>query len=102
MATTRRDYYEVLGVERTAGEADIKKAFRGLARSLHPDVSDEPDAEERVREGVEGYEGLSKPGGGGSGRWSRPPGSGRNGSRGSSTTATVTPASAAAASRRRA
>jgi molecular chaperone DnaJ len=61
MATTRRDYYEVLGVERTAGEADIKKAFRGLARSLHPDVSEEPDAEERFREVVEAYEVLSKP-----------------------------------------
>jgi molecular chaperone DnaJ len=61
MATTRRDYYEVLGVERTAGEADIKKAFRGLARSLHPDVSVEPDAEERFREVVEAYEVLSKP-----------------------------------------
>jgi molecular chaperone DnaJ len=61
MATTRRDYYELLGVERTAGEADIKKAFRGLARSLHPDVSDEPDAEERFREVVEAYEVLSKP-----------------------------------------
>jgi molecular chaperone DnaJ len=61
MATTRRDYYEVLGVERTAGEAEIKKAFRGLARSLHPDVSAEPDAEARFREVVEAYEVLSKP-----------------------------------------
>jgi len=61
MATTRRDYYEVLGLERTAGEAEIKKAFRGLARSLHPDVSDEPDAEARFREVVEAYEVLSKP-----------------------------------------
>jgi molecular chaperone DnaJ len=60
MATTRRDYYEVLGVERTAGETEIKKAFRGLARSLHPDVSEEPDAEERFREVVEAYEVLSK------------------------------------------
>ena len=49
MATTRRDYYEVLGVQRTAGEAEIKKAFRRLARTLHPDVSEEPDAEERFR-----------------------------------------------------
>jgi molecular chaperone DnaJ len=61
MATTRRDYYEVLGVERTAGEGEIKKAFRGLARSLHPDVSEEPDAESRFREVVEAYEVLSKP-----------------------------------------
>jgi molecular chaperone DnaJ len=61
MATTQRDYYEVLGVPRTAGEAEIKKAFRGLARSLHPDVSEAPDAQERFREVVEAYEVLSKP-----------------------------------------
>jgi len=61
MSTTQRDYYEVLGVERGAGEAEIKKAFRGLARTLHPDVSDVPDAEERFREVVEAYEVLSKP-----------------------------------------
>jgi molecular chaperone DnaJ len=60
VATTERDYYEVLGVARDADEAAIKKAFRGLARSLHPDVSDAPDAEERFREVVEAYEVLSK------------------------------------------
>jgi molecular chaperone DnaJ len=61
MATTQRDYYEVLGVQRTAGEGEIKKAFRRLARTLHPDVSEEPDAQERFREIVEAYEVLSKP-----------------------------------------
>jgi molecular chaperone DnaJ len=60
VATTERDYYEVLGVARDADDAAIKKAFRGLARSLHPDVSDAPDAEERFREVVEAYEVLSK------------------------------------------
>jgi molecular chaperone DnaJ len=60
MATTERDYYELLGVGRDASESEIKKAFRGLARELHPDVSDAPDAEERFREVVEAYEVLSK------------------------------------------
>jgi molecular chaperone DnaJ len=60
MATTERDYYELLGISRGADEGDIKKAFRRLARELHPDVSDAPDAEERFREVVEAYEVLSK------------------------------------------
>src|SRR5438874_5116716 len=59
MATTGRDYYEVLGVQRSAGDAEIKKAFRTLARELHPDVNDSPDAEERFREVAEAYEVLS-------------------------------------------
>jgi molecular chaperone DnaJ len=60
MATAERDYYEVLGVRRDAREGEIKKAFRRLARELHPDVSEAPDAEERFREAVEAYEVLSK------------------------------------------
>jgi molecular chaperone DnaJ len=60
MATTDRDYYELLGVGRDASEAEIKRSFRRLARELHPDVSDEPDADERFREVVEAYEVLSK------------------------------------------
>jgi len=60
MATTGRDYYELLGVSRDASEADIKRAFRALARELHPDVSEAPDAQERFREVVEAYEVLSK------------------------------------------
>jgi len=59
MATTERDLYELLGVERDASEGQIKKAFRARARELHPDVSTEPDAEERFREVVEAYEVLS-------------------------------------------
>jgi molecular chaperone DnaJ len=60
MATTQRDYYEILGLPRTASEADVKKAFRRLARELHPDVSTAPDAHERFREVAEAYEVLSK------------------------------------------
>jgi molecular chaperone DnaJ len=54
-----RDYYEVLGVSRDADEGEIKKAFRRLARELHPDVNSEPDAEERFKEAAEAYEVLS-------------------------------------------
>jgi len=61
MATAERDYYEILGVRRDAGDGDIKRAFRKLARELHPDVSTAPDAEERFREAAEAYEVLSDP-----------------------------------------
>ena len=59
MATAQRDYYDVLGLRRDADEAEIKKAFRALARQVHPDVSDAPDADERFKEVVEAYEVLS-------------------------------------------
>ena len=61
MSTTERDYYELLGVARDADEQEIKKAFRALARRLHPDVSEEADAELRFREVSEAYEVLSNP-----------------------------------------
>ena len=61
MSTTERDYYEVLGVQRGASGAQIKRAFRALARELHPDVSTTPDAEHRFREVAEAYEVLSDP-----------------------------------------
>lgn len=58
--TVPRDPYEVLGVSRDADEAQIKKAFRKAARTLHPDVNpDDPDAQERFREVAEAYEILS-------------------------------------------
>jgi molecular chaperone DnaJ len=59
MSTTERDYYDLLGVSRDADEQEIKKAFRRLARQLHPDVSDEPDAEARFKAVTEAYEVLS-------------------------------------------
>ena len=55
-----RDYYEVLGVGRAADETEIKKAFRRLARALHPDTNTEdPRAEEKFKEAAEAYEVLS-------------------------------------------
>ena len=56
----RRDPYEVLGVSRDAGEGDVKKAFRRLARELHPDVNThDPQAEEKFKEAAEAYEILA-------------------------------------------
>ena len=58
MATTKRDYYDILGVARSASEEDIKKAFRRLARQYHPDVNKEKGAEEHFKEINEAYEVL--------------------------------------------
>lgn len=55
----KRDYYEVLGVEKNAAEDQIKKAFRKLAAKYHPDVNHEADAEEKFKEINEAYEVLS-------------------------------------------
>jgi len=61
-STTPRDPYEVLGVGRDADENAIKKAFRRLARELHPDVNTEdPEAETKFKEAAEAYEILSDP-----------------------------------------
>lgn len=62
MAVQYKDYYESLGVARTASEAEIKKAFRKLAREYHPDVAkDKKKAEEKFKEINEAYEVLSDP-----------------------------------------
>lgn len=53
-----KDYYQVLGVERDADPADIKRAYKRLARKYHPDVSKEPNAEERFKEIGEAYDVL--------------------------------------------
>src|ERR1700674_2135097 len=59
MAATEQDYYELLGLARGASDQEIKKAFRRLARELHPDVSEHPEAQVRFREVSEAYEVLS-------------------------------------------
>src|SRR5262249_48621106 len=62
MAVKFRDYYEVLGLERTATEEEIKKAYRKLARKHHPDVNPgDKGAEERFKELNEAYAVLSDP-----------------------------------------
>jgi curved DNA-binding protein len=58
MAVGARDHYEALGVPRDASEEDIRSAYRRLARKHHPDVSKEPDAEERFKEISEAYDVL--------------------------------------------
>ncbi len=59
MPTT--DYYDVLGVSKDASNDDIKKAYRRLARQLHPDVNPDPDTQERFKEVVTAYEVLTDP-----------------------------------------
>src|SRR5271155_4946592 len=62
MAVQYKDYYQILGVPRTASDADIKKSFRKLAREFHPDVAkDKKKAEEKFKEINEAYEVLGDP-----------------------------------------
>ena len=53
-----RDYYKILGVERSADQESIKRSYRKLARKYHPDVSKEPNAEDKFKELGEAYEVL--------------------------------------------
>ena len=55
----KRDYYEVLGVSKTASDAEIKSAFRKLAKKYHPDLNKDKDAPEKFKEVQEAYEVLS-------------------------------------------
>lgn len=61
MAADRRDFYQVLGVPRTATAEEIQRAYRTLARRNHPDVNKEPGAEERFKDITEAYDVLSDP-----------------------------------------
>ncbi len=61
MAVTYKDYYQILGVARSASEDDIRKSFRKLARKYHPDVAKEKGAEDKFKEVNEAYEVLSDP-----------------------------------------
>src|SRR5688572_11688211 len=62
MATKKRDYYEVLGINKDASDEDIKKAYRKLAMKYHPDRNpDGKDAEDKFKEAKEAYEMLSEP-----------------------------------------
>ena len=55
---TKRDYYEVLGIDKNASKDEIRRAYRKLARKYHPDVNKEPGAEEKFKEAKEAYEAL--------------------------------------------
>jgi curved DNA-binding protein len=58
VSTAYKDYYEILGVEKSADQKAIKKAYRKLAREFHPDVNHDPGAEDRFKEIAEAYEVL--------------------------------------------
>ncbi|MDQ3870186.1 MAG: molecular chaperone DnaJ [Chloroflexota bacterium] len=58
---TQRDYYDILGVPRGASDSDVKRAFRKLAQQWHPDISTDPNADERFKEINEAYQVLSDP-----------------------------------------
>ncbi|MCH8206778.1 MAG: J domain-containing protein, partial [Chloroflexi bacterium] len=61
MTTSKRDYYDILGVSRSASEEDIRKAFRRLALEYHPDRNKSDGAGERFKEINEAYQVLSDP-----------------------------------------
>ena len=60
MAETKRDYYEVLGVDKNADDATLKKAYRALAKKYHPDMNPgDKEAEKKFKEASEAYAAVS-------------------------------------------
>lgn len=57
----RQDYYSILGIERSASDAEIKQVYRRLARRFHPDVTDDPDGESKFKRVAEAYRTLKCP-----------------------------------------
>ena len=56
---TKRDYYEILGVDRSASKEDLKRAYRRMARKFHPDVNKDSGSDERFKEINEAYQVLN-------------------------------------------
>ena len=57
---SKRDFYEVLGISKTANADEIKRAYRKKAKQYHPDICKEPDAEEKFKEVQQAYEQIMK------------------------------------------
>ena len=57
---SKRDYYDVLGLSKSASKDEIRKAYRGLSKKYHPDLNKAADAEDKFKEATEAYEVLER------------------------------------------